>query len=86
MNAPDDNAVRSRTITWEDPLIGASLATTMAGIDYLAALLDGSIPPPPIVTLMNMQLLSIEPGVVAFSCLPGASSSPAHAWRSPRPN
>jgi uncharacterized protein (TIGR00369 family) len=64
---------RSRTITWQDPLIGAKRALSMKGIDYLQAMIDGAIPPPPIVALMDMTLVSAEEGVVTFTCEPNES-------------
>jgi uncharacterized protein (TIGR00369 family) len=64
---------RSRTVTWEDPLIGAELAKTMSGLEYMQALLDGSIPPPPIVNLMNMRPTEVEVGRVVFTCEPDES-------------
>jgi len=64
---------RSRVVTWEDPLIGAELAKTMSGLEYMQALLDGSIPPPPIVNLMNMRPTEVEVGRVVFTCEPDES-------------
>jgi uncharacterized protein (TIGR00369 family) len=64
---------RSRLVTWEDPLIGAELAKTMSGLEYMRALIAGSIPPPPIVNLMNMTAVSAEPGTVVFTCEPNES-------------
>jgi uncharacterized protein (TIGR00369 family) len=64
---------RSRTVTWEDPLIGAKLARTMAGLDYIMALIDGSIPPPPITALMKMRPVAAEVGRVTFTCDPDES-------------
>jgi hypothetical protein len=29
---------RSRTVTWEDPLVGAALAKTMSGLEYMQGL------------------------------------------------
>jgi uncharacterized protein (TIGR00369 family) len=68
-----ESAERSRTVTWEDPLIGAELAKTMSGLEYMQALLDGSIPPPPIVNLMNMRPTEVEVGRVVFTCEPDES-------------
>jgi uncharacterized protein (TIGR00369 family) len=45
----------------------------MSGIDYLRSMLEGTIPPPPIISLMNMTMESIEPGVVTFSGQPDES-------------
>jgi uncharacterized protein (TIGR00369 family) len=72
MSAEDD-VVRTRTISWEDPMIGADKARTMPGIEYLQAMIDGEIPPPPIVTLMGMTLESVASGTATFSCLPDES-------------
>jgi uncharacterized protein (TIGR00369 family) len=58
---------RHRTITWEDPLVGAALATKLSGLDYLQAIADGRIPPPPIANLLGMGLGEIEPGRVTFT-------------------
>jgi uncharacterized protein (TIGR00369 family) len=65
--------VRSRLVEWEDPLIGAAAAKTMSGLEYIQALIDGSVPPPPIVTLLNMSAVSAEVGRVTFTCDPDES-------------
>ena len=69
MNEPD----RNKTIAWHDPMIGASRMGEMSGLEYMQALLAGDVPPPPIITLMNMDLVSVEPGVVVFSAQPDES-------------
>jgi uncharacterized protein (TIGR00369 family) len=68
-----DNITRSRTITWQDPMVGASKAATMPGIDYLQAMIDGEIAPPPIIALMDMDLVSANEGTVTFTCRPNES-------------
>ena len=65
--------LRSRTVTWHDPMVGAAKATEMAGLDYLRAMISGEIPPPPIVALMNMDLVEAEEGRVTFTCEPNES-------------
>lgn len=64
---------RTRTVRWEDPLVGAALAKTMSGLEYIQALIDGSVPPPPIVSLMRMRAVSAEVGRVTFTCDPDES-------------
>jgi uncharacterized protein (TIGR00369 family) len=68
-----DDVVRTRTIEWDDPMIGAARAATMPGIDYLQGMIDGEIPAPPIVGLMNMTLVEVGPGTATFTCLPDES-------------
>lgn len=69
----DTAAPRTRTVTWQDPMIGASKARTMRGIDYLQAMIDGEVPPPPIITLMDMTLTSVAEGTATFTCEPNES-------------
>ena len=64
---------RSRTVTWEDPLVGSALAKTMSGLEHIQGLLDGSIPESPIMNLMNMRPVAIEVGRVTFTCDPNES-------------
>ena len=54
-------------------MIGASAMTTMSGLDYMLALKDGTVPAPPIVALMNMELTEVEPGAVTFVAQPDES-------------
>ena len=64
---------RSRTVTWEDPLVGAALAKTMSGLEYIQGLVTGSVPQPPIVNLMRMRPVAAEVGRVTFTCDPDES-------------
>ncbi len=59
-------AERTRTVTWEDPMIGAAAAMGMPGLDYLRAIQDGEIPPPPVAVLFGMDRPRIEPGHAVF--------------------
>ncbi len=61
---------RTRTITWQDPLISAAAARGMSGIDFLRAMVNGELPPPPIGVLLGMSVLEVEPGRVVFGVDP----------------
>jgi uncharacterized protein (TIGR00369 family) len=61
---------RSRTFSWEDPMIGASAAMTMSGLEYMQAIERGEIPVPPIAKLMNMGGVEVSAGRVVFSVVP----------------
>ena len=43
----------------------------MSGIDFLRAIRDGKLPPPPIATLLGFSLVEVEPGHAVFEVLPG---------------
>jgi uncharacterized protein (TIGR00369 family) len=64
---------RSRLVSWEDPLVGAALARTMSGMELFEAMLAGTVPPPPITSLMNMRLVAAEVGKATFTCEPDES-------------
>jgi uncharacterized protein (TIGR00369 family) len=68
--AASDEAVRTRTFTWEDPLIGAHAAAKLCGLDYLRAMASGELPGPPLLHVLNMRLESVEAGVVVFTMQP----------------
>jgi uncharacterized protein (TIGR00369 family) len=65
---------RSRTVTWYDPMIGAGQGLKMAGLDYLRAIRDGELPPPPIAGLLRFEVAEVEEGRVSFTCLPDESA------------
>jgi uncharacterized protein (TIGR00369 family) len=64
---------RTLTVTWEDPMIGAAQVKDMTGLEYLQAMIDGSIPPPPIARLMGFQIDSVEVGRAVFTVDPHES-------------
>jgi uncharacterized protein (TIGR00369 family) len=65
---------RSKTVQWHDPSVTATAGATLSGIDFLRAIRDGVLPPPPIATLLGMQMREVEPGRVVFECEPDESS------------
>lgn len=62
---------RTKTIRWDDPMIGAEKAMTMDGIDYLNGIAQGTIPPPPIAMLTDILIKDVKPGEVWFEVTPG---------------
>ncbi|HAI76824.1 MAG TPA: aromatic compound degradation protein PaaI [Microscillaceae bacterium] len=63
-------SLRTRTIQWEDPQIGASKAQQMSGLEYLEAIRAGEIPAAPISQLVEMGFESLENGKVVFTFQP----------------
>jgi uncharacterized protein (TIGR00369 family) len=62
--------MRSRTITWEDPVEAAARAAGMSGLDALRAIGDGELPPPPIAALMGFEPVEVEEGRAVFAVTP----------------
>lgn len=69
-NADGAPSARTRTFSWQDPMIGAAAAPTMSGLDYLNAIVRGELPPPPIAMMMNMTIETVEEGRVVFAVEP----------------
>jgi uncharacterized protein (TIGR00369 family) len=67
LSLEETGAARQRTVTWQDPLVGAALARGLSGLEYLRAIADERIPGAPIAALLGMSVVSVEPGQVAFS-------------------
>ncbi len=65
---------REKTVRWHDPGPTTAVGLSMAGVDYLNAMIDGKLPPPPISGLMQFELAAAEPGRVVFTCRPDESA------------
>jgi uncharacterized protein (TIGR00369 family) len=65
---------RSKVVSWHDPAPTTAAGLAMPGIEYLRAMVDGTLPPPPISGLMDFDMASAEPGRVVFTCRPDESS------------
>ena len=63
----------SKTVEWYDPMITAAVASRMSGLEFLRAIMDGELPPPPIASLLGFRPSKIELGHVVFEGTPDAS-------------
>ena len=70
---PEFGEPRSKVVTWHDPMVLAASAAGLTGLQFLEALRDGRLPPPPIATLVGMNPVSVVAGDVVFRCLPDES-------------
>jgi uncharacterized protein (TIGR00369 family) len=61
---------RERSYRWENPAISGDAAAAMSGIDFFRALVDGTLPPPPILATLGFRLAAIEPGRAVFEFTP----------------
>jgi len=63
--------LRSLSVSWADPQTLAAAGRSMPGIEFLQAIRDGRLPPPPIAQLLGFSLAEVEPGHAVFECTPG---------------
>src|ERR1700681_1670796 len=62
-------ALRTRLVTWKEPVVDLAQIAAMSGLDYLQHLLDsGRVPP--IAALLDFRLVRIEQGRAVFSGTP----------------
>jgi uncharacterized protein (TIGR00369 family) len=62
---------RTRTLTWQDPLAAAAGGAELSGIEYMLAIVDGELPPPPIAVTLRMAVVDVADGEATFEGLPG---------------
>lgn len=58
--------VRSRTVTWEDPLRSLAVAAEMSGLEYIRAVFERRLPAPPIAQTMGFTGVEVEEGKAVF--------------------
>jgi uncharacterized protein (TIGR00369 family) len=57
---------RTRTVTWEDPLAALPAAAGMSGLEFMKAVFEGRLPPPPIMGTMGVTGGEVEEGRAVF--------------------
>lgn len=72
----DWGEARSKSVTWYDPAVTAAGGAGLSGLEFMQALVDGHLPPPPIALLLNMRPVKVERGLAVFECTPDESSVP----------
>lgn len=70
----DWGPAKSRTVSWHDPAAALAAMPGMTGREYLQAIVDGVLPPPPISGLMVLRAVSVTEGEVVFRCTPDESA------------
>lgn len=61
---------RTRTVTWQDPMIIAGQVGAASGLELLQRLIRGELPPPPLAELLGFRLVQVEPGFAVFEMEP----------------
>jgi uncharacterized protein (TIGR00369 family) len=62
---------RSRTVTWEDPMAALEGSSGMSGLEFIQAIFEGKLPPPPITVTMGFNGATAELGKAIFFAEPG---------------
>src|SRR5215212_5823735 len=70
MSDGNDNAGRTRTVSWEDPKALAEAARGLAGMEFLQKVVSGELPRPPISALLNFGLTELSEGRAVFTVEP----------------
>lgn len=66
-----DAKLRTRTITWEDPLLLPLAAQGKSGVEILREIFERRLPPPPIANTMGFTGVEVEEGRAVFVGEPG---------------
>lgn len=61
---------RTRTVTWDDPMVYLPLGQQTNGLELMRMMIAGKIPPPPIARLMNFTLVEVDEGRAVFAVEP----------------
>lgn len=62
---------RTLSVTWEDPVAAARAGARLTGIEHIRAIVEGTLPPPPIAKLLGFELVSAGEGRATFALAPG---------------
>ena len=65
-----ENKERKRIICWHDPKSGTSDAPSISGLDYLKAIKEGRINPPPAAMLVGYKISEVDTGYAVFELEP----------------
>ena len=57
-----------------DPAMTAAASASMDGLDFVRAIMERQVPTPPLLRLLQFNLVSVERGRVVFTCQPDEST------------
>jgi uncharacterized protein (TIGR00369 family) len=63
--------IRTRTVSWEDPAPGLAQGAQMSGLEYVRAVVEGRLPPPPIAVTIGFTVSDAEEGRAMLRGEPG---------------
>jgi uncharacterized protein (TIGR00369 family) len=62
--------MRERKFSWEDPAVAAAAAMELPGLECMQAIIDGTLPPPPIARLLDFTIVEVQEGRAVFAMEP----------------
>lgn len=62
--------IRTRTVSWEDPMEAVERGKGLSGKAHLEAIQSGELPPPPIAVLLGMRMVEVGEGRAVFTMEP----------------
>ena len=65
-----DSTTRTRTFSWDDPMITAVAVGKTSGLEFLRAMIRGEMPRPPFASMMDMELVEVDEGRAVFTGKP----------------
>src|SRR3954466_5910128 len=71
MTSQPEIVARTRSTSWQDPLITAAGAQGRTGLELMQALVAGDLPAPPIAATLGFTLSEVEEGRAVFELDPG---------------
>jgi uncharacterized protein (TIGR00369 family) len=61
---------RTRSFSWEDPARTAAVGLQLPGLQCMQAIVDGTLPPPPIARLLDFTIVEVQEGRAVFAMEP----------------
>jgi uncharacterized protein (TIGR00369 family) len=70
MSSIAEPGTRTRSFSWEDPAAAAGTGLKLAGLEYMRAISEGTMPAPPVARLLGFELVEADPGRALFALEP----------------
>ena len=70
MSSVAGSRTRTRSFSWEDPAAAAATGLELPGLEYMKAIADGTMSPPPVARLLGFELVEAEFGRALFALEP----------------